>query len=76
VIIQIFTPARRSTEAKQEFLAAPARNLVDVDVNVDVDVDVAGSDLVIAFVENTPADWSFGFGRAQYTTGEVEKPGS
>ena len=72
MIIQIFTPARRSTEAKQEFLAALARNLVDV----DVDVDVAGSDLVIAFVENTPADWSFGFGRAQYTIGEVEKPGS
>ena len=70
MIIQIFTPARRSTEAKQEFLAALARNLVDVDV------DVAGSDLVIAFVENTPADWSFGFGRAQYTIGEVEKPGS
>lgn len=68
MIIQIFTPARRSTEAKQEFLAALARNLEDV--------DVAGSDLVIAFVENTPADWSFGFGRAQYTIGEVEKPGS
>jgi phenylpyruvate tautomerase PptA (4-oxalocrotonate tautomerase family) len=68
VIIQIFTQAGRSTEAKQEFFAALAHNLEDV--------GVAGSDLVIGFVENSPADWSFGFGRAQYTTGELEKPGS
>lgn len=30
----------------------------------------------MGFVENTPADWSFGFGRAQYTTGELATPGT
>ncbi|MET4704272.1 tautomerase family protein [Frigoribacterium sp. UYMn621] len=68
VIIQIFTQAGRTDEAKQQFFAALARNLDAV--------GVAGSDLVIGFVENSPADWSFGFGRAQYLTGEVELPGS
>ena len=40
------------------------------------EVGVAGEDLVIGFVENTAADWSFGFGRAQYVTGELATPGS
>lgn len=68
VIIQIFTQAGRTDEAKQQFFAALAHNLEAV--------GVAGSDLVIGFVENSPADWSFGFGRAQYLTGELELPGS
>ena len=68
VIVQIFTQAGRSTEAKQEFFAALAHNLEGV--------GVGGLDLIIGFVENTPADWSFGFGRARYSTGELEKPGS
>jgi hypothetical protein len=63
VIIQIFTQAGRTDEAKQQFFAALARNLDAV--------GVAGSDLVIGFVENSPADWSFGFGRAQYLPGEL-----
>jgi hypothetical protein len=29
------------------------------------------SDVVVSIVENTDADWSFGFGRAQYLTGEL-----
>jgi phenylpyruvate tautomerase PptA (4-oxalocrotonate tautomerase family) len=68
VIIQIFTQAGRSTEEKQEFFRVLAASLAEV--------GVAGDDLVIGFVENTPADWSFGFGRAQYVTGELQKPGS
>ncbi len=68
VIIQIFTQAGRTTAAKQEFFAALADNLGAV--------GVAGTDLVIGFVENSPADWSFGFGRAQYVTGELERPGA
>ncbi|CAQ00463.1 tautomerase family protein [Clavibacter sepedonicus] len=68
VIIQIFTQAGRSTEEKQEFFRVLADSLAEV--------GVAGEDLVIGFVENTAADWSFGFGRAQYVTGELQKPGS
>ncbi|OUE20915.1 4-oxalocrotonate tautomerase [Clavibacter michiganensis] len=68
VIIQIFTQAGRSTEEKQEFLRTLAESLAEV--------GVAGEDLVVGFVENTAADWSFGFGRAQYVTGELQKPGS
>ncbi|RFA12973.1 tautomerase family protein [Subtercola boreus] len=67
VIIQIFTQAGRSTEDKQAFFQALAANLGAVGVN--------GEDLIVGFVENSPADWSFGFGRAQYITGELEKPG-
>ena len=29
------------------------------------------NDLVVSVVENTRADWSFGFGRAQFLTGEL-----
>ncbi|PPF55622.1 tautomerase family protein [Clavibacter michiganensis] len=68
VIIQIFTQAGRSTEEKQEFFRTLAASLAEV--------GVAGEDLVVGFVENTAADWSFGFGRAQYVTGELQKPGS
>jgi phenylpyruvate tautomerase PptA (4-oxalocrotonate tautomerase family) len=34
--------------------------------------DVAGpNDLIVSVTENTRADWSFGFGRAQFLTGEL-----
>jgi hypothetical protein len=29
------------------------------------------SDVIVSFVENGDADWSFGFGRAQFVTGEL-----
>jgi phenylpyruvate tautomerase PptA (4-oxalocrotonate tautomerase family) len=67
VVIQIFTQAGRSPDEKQEFFRTLAENLARV--------GVASEDLVIGFVENTPADWSFGFGRAQYMTGELATPG-
>jgi phenylpyruvate tautomerase PptA (4-oxalocrotonate tautomerase family) len=28
-------------------------------------------DLIVAVSENGPADWSFGYGRAQFLTGEL-----
>jgi hypothetical protein len=37
-------------------------------------VGVAGQDVFIGYVENTADDWSFGFGRAQYVTGELAVP--
>ena len=66
VIIQIFTQGGRSDEAKQELYAEIARRLGGV--------GVAEEDVFIGYVENGPQDWSFGFGRAQYMTGELAVP--
>lgn len=32
---------------------------------------LAASDLMISFTENSDEDWSFGYGRAQFLTGEL-----
>jgi phenylpyruvate tautomerase PptA (4-oxalocrotonate tautomerase family) len=32
---------------------------------------IAPSDVVVSIIENTDEDWSFGFGRAQFLTGEL-----
>jgi phenylpyruvate tautomerase PptA (4-oxalocrotonate tautomerase family) len=66
VMIQIFTQGGRSREAKQSLYAAIAAGLAEV--------GVAGEDVFIGYVENTANDWSFGFGRAQYLTGELAVP--
>ncbi|GGO94583.1 tautomerase family protein [Wenjunlia tyrosinilytica] len=68
VMVQVFTQAGRSTQTKQRLYAAIARSLSKV--------GVAGEDVFIGYVENTAADWSFGFGRAQYVDGDLEIPGS
>lgn len=66
VIIQIFTQAGCSQEATQSLFAAIAERLAGA--------GVAGEDVFIGYVENTAGDWSFGFGRAQYLTGELAVP--
>ncbi|MDJ0457343.1 tautomerase family protein [Pseudarthrobacter phenanthrenivorans] len=66
VMIQIFTQGGRSQEAKQRLFAAVAKKLAGV--------GVAGEDVFIGYVENSAGDWSFGFGRAQYVTGELAVP--
>ena len=66
VMIQIFTQAGRSQEAKQSLFAALAERLAAI--------GVAGEDVFVGYVENTAGDWSFGFGRAQYVTGELGVP--
>jgi hypothetical protein len=66
VMIQIFTQSGRSQLAKQSVFAAIAEQLAAV--------GVAGEDVFIGYVENTADDWSFGFGQAQYVTGELSVP--
>jgi hypothetical protein len=34
-------------------------------------VGVEPNDVFISYVENTAADWSFGFGKAQFVIGEL-----
>lgn len=66
VMIQIFTQTGRTPEAKQSLYRKLAKNLEEV--------GVAGEDVFLGYFENTPADWTFGFGRAQYLTGELAVP--
>lgn len=66
VIIQIFTQRGRTVEQKQRLYAAIAGALGPVGVEPQ--------DVFIGYVENGPEDWSFGFGRAQYVTGELAVP--
>jgi phenylpyruvate tautomerase PptA (4-oxalocrotonate tautomerase family) len=66
VMIQIFTQGGRSQAAKQSLFAGIADKLAGL--------GIAGTDVFIGYVENTAGDWSFGFGRAQYVTGELGIP--
>nr|3MJZ_A Chain A, FG41 Malonate Semialdehyde Decarboxylase [coryneform bacterium]3MJZ_B Chain B, FG41 Malonate Semialdehyde Decarboxylase [coryneform bacterium]3MJZ_C Chain C, FG41 Malonate Semialdehyde Decarboxylase [coryneform bacterium]3MJZ_D Chain D, FG41 Malonate Semialdehyde Decarboxylase [coryneform bacterium]3MJZ_E Chain E, FG41 Malonate Semialdehyde Decarboxylase [coryneform bacterium]3MJZ_F Chain F, FG41 Malonate Semialdehyde Decarboxylase [coryneform bacterium]3MJZ_G Chain G, FG41 Malona len=66
VIIHVFTQAGRTIETKQRVFAAITESLAPI--------GVAGSDVFIAITENAPHDWSFGFGSAQYVTGELAIP--
>ncbi len=62
-VVQIFEQGRNADQ-KQAAYAALAMRL-------EADCDVRPEDLIISMVENTPADWSFGMGRAQFLTGEL-----
>jgi phenylpyruvate tautomerase PptA (4-oxalocrotonate tautomerase family) len=66
VMIQIFTQAGRSQEAKSSLFETIASGLVKL--------GVPGEDVFVGYVENSPGDWSFGFGRSQYVTGELAVP--
>jgi len=66
LVIQVFTQRGRSDETKQRLYRAVHDRLGEV--------GVAGEDVFIGYVENGPQDWSFGFGRAQYVTGELGVP--
>ncbi|MGW4822985.1 tautomerase family protein [Streptomyces sp. NPDC004227] len=67
VLIQIFTQAGRTTEVKQRVFQAVADQLGHL--------GIGGEDVFVSIVENGPQDWSFGFGRAQYTEGALPVPG-
>ncbi|NRD26306.1 tautomerase family protein [Frigoribacterium sp. VKM Ac-2836] len=66
VMIQVFTQRGRTDEAKQALYARIATGLESV--------GVGGEDVFIGYVENGPQDWSFGFGVAQYMTGDLRVP--
>lgn len=67
VMIQIFTQSGRTTEVKQRVFQTIAEQLEPL--------GIGGEDIFIGIVENGPQDWSFGFGRAQYTEGALPVPG-
>ena len=64
IVIVRVTSRTRSEVAKEAFYQALAQHLkkrCGVDPN----------DLIVAIMENGPADWSFAHGRAQFLTGEL-----
>lgn len=63
VVIQI-TQQGRDEAQKRAVYAALAERL-------EADCGLAPTDLVVSIVENTPADWSFGLGRAQFLEGDL-----
>ncbi|MEU2282556.1 tautomerase family protein [Streptomyces sp. NPDC013178] len=67
VMIQIFTQSGRTTEVKQRVFRTVAEQLEPL--------GISGADVFIGIVENGPQDWSFGYGRAQYTEGALPVPG-
>ena len=66
VMIQIFTQAGRTQMAKSSLFEAIAGGLGELGIK--------GEDVFIGYVENSPGDWSFGFGRSQYISGELAIP--
>jgi hypothetical protein len=63
MVLQV-TTRPRSRAVKQAFY----RSLVE---KLEAACGIAPSDVLVTFVTNTDEDWSFGFGRAQFLTGEL-----
>jgi phenylpyruvate tautomerase PptA (4-oxalocrotonate tautomerase family) len=63
VVIQVTTRPRSRLE-KQNFYDLLCRELLHC-------CGVNASDVVVSMTENTDEDWSFGYGRAQFITGEL-----
>lgn len=58
------TTRPRSLAMKERFYALLAENL-------GVACGIRPEDIMVSCIENGDADWSFGFGRAQFLTGEL-----
>jgi hypothetical protein len=56
---------RRTRDMKERFYELLASNLAE-----RCGLDAA--DLIVSITENDDADWSFGYGRAQFLTGELK----
>ena len=64
VVVFTITTRSRSEEAKRVLFEELARRLKEA-------CGIEPSDVIVTCVTNTDADWSFGFGRAQFKTGEL-----
>ena len=63
IVIQVFT-SPRTTVNKTKFYKLLADNLKE-------QCDLNPKDLMVSVMTNTDVDWSFGFGSAQYLSGEL-----
>lgn len=63
IVIQVFS-RKRSKEAKLNFYRQVATELTQA-------LKIKGSEILISLVENGDADWSFGWGEAQFVSGKL-----
>lgn len=63
IVIQVFS-RKRSKEAKLNFYRQVATELTQA-------LQIKGSEILISLVENEDADWSFGWGEAQFVSGKL-----
>lgn len=63
IVIQVFT-SPRTTVNKNKFYQLLATNL-------EAKCSLNPKDLLVSVMTNTDVDWSFGFGKTQYLTGEL-----
>ncbi|NUG67557.1 tautomerase family protein [Lactobacillus mellis] len=63
LVIQVFS-RKRSKEAKLNFYRQVATELTQA-------LKIKGSEILISLVENGDADWSFGWGEAQFVSGKL-----
>ena len=63
VLLQV-TSRRRTTEQKQNFYRLLCERLLHL-------CGITANDVVVSFLENSDADWSFGHGEAQFLTGRL-----
>lgn len=66
VIIHVFTQKGRDPDVKQQLFSRITEKLGATGVPAE--------DVFVGITENSAVDWSFGFGRAQYITGELAVP--
>jgi len=64
VIVLTVTSRPRTTEQKQNFYSQLTEALQE-------ECGIDPKDVMVSFVINDDEDWSFGFGRAQFLTGEL-----
>ena len=65
MVLQV-TTRPRSRAMKQAFYRSLVERLAD-------ECGISPSDVVVTFITNADEDWSFGLGRAQFLTGELEQ---
>jgi malonate semialdehyde decarboxylase len=65
VVLLTVVSRPRSEQEKVDFYRLLAERL-------HTECDISPNDLIISLIENTDADWSFGRGRAQFLTGELQ----
>lgn len=63
IVIQVVS-RKRSQESKVEFYRLVAEKLEQT-------LEINPKNLLMSIVENDDSDWSFGYGRAQFLTGEL-----
>jgi hypothetical protein len=63
VVVNV-TSRERTQEMKEKFYAELCRELHE-------SCSIDPSDVIVSIVSNSAADWSFGYGRAQFITGEL-----